>query len=344
MQACAKNGDKAWVWIKATEGEKSKLDDFAKSGSGFSSLDNKLCHALYSKLSSSSSLMQRVQQQESLWQDAHGLPLKGRQVLWVISDYLSVSEQRRKVFGLKDLEGICYSGDGVSEMESFLYRWTEVLSAMEDKPSESQLRDIFLDQVRKSRTELSPFVRDFENADDGSPTKTYAFLMAGLEKRIRVKREAENRKSLADSISGRTPNPTPTPVAPGAGKGGKKGEENKGGRKGQPSPTRSNADKEQPKGGDQPNLVATRICFTFARTGACKKDPCTFVHRAFTAEEKKQDDAHLAQRRASSPRPEKIKKPCKFFFSDAGCLRGDQCKSSHDPAVKAAADAKKAGQ
>ena len=337
VQACAKNGDKAWPWIKAVEAERSTLDDFAKSGSGFRRLDSKLCNALVTKLSSSSSLGQRVQQKDALWEDQHGLPLKGRQVLWVIFDYLSVSEQRRKVFGLKDLEGISYSGDSVSDMELFLNRWTEVLSAMEEKPSESQLRDIFLDQVRKSRTELSPFVRDYENADDGSSTKTYAFLMAGLEKRIRVKREAANRKSLADSISGRTPNPTPTPVAPGAEKGGKKGE-GKGGRKGDPKSPRADAGKGQ-SGGDAPGLVATGICFQFARTGVCKKDPCGYVHRAFTPEEKKQDDAHLASRRASSPRPEKVKRPCRFFFSEGGCTHGDKCKSSHDPAVKAKFDA-----
>ena len=168
IKACAKNGSKAWKWIKEVEEEGSKISDFAKSGRGLSKLDNKLCYALHRLLGSSSSLAQQVHQRDQEWQNEHSEPLNGRQIMWIICDYLSVSSQRRKVYGLKDLESVAYRGDTLGDMETFLCRWTDVLTSMEERPSELQLRDIFLDQVRKSRSELTPFVRDYENADEGN--------------------------------------------------------------------------------------------------------------------------------------------------------------------------------
>ena len=232
----------------------------------------------------------------------------------------------------------------MGDMETFLCRWTDVLTSMEERPSELQLRDIFLDQVRKSRSELTPFVRDYENAEEGAYFKTYTYLKAGLEKRIRVKREASNRESWTKAVNG------PTPVAPATDtrKGGKgnKGDSDPPG-KGEPKPKRApkKQERQDPPGSNTPDRVETRVCFSFGRTGKCNKKDCIYVHRLYTDEERKADDEARAAKGIGKGRdrsPEGKKKiPCKFFFSEAGCPAGGDCRYSHDPAVKAAADAEK---
>ena len=333
VRACAVDGLKAWRWVREVRTSGMELKDFSRSGSAHKRLDHKLCQAILEKLGSTSPLAQHVQQQSREWEAKFDQPLTGRQVLWLVLDYFGVNDAQRVAFSTKELEATKWLGD--AHMEEFLNAWSSVYDQMKHKPDPSFVRDLFIERLRKSNRACSGIVQAYDMAPDGALERTYDFMLAQLQRRIKQIRDDRNKESMSRAVLGPI-----SPVAPAPEldkKGGKGGKGGKGKKQDQDSGAGS------PRGGGR---VGTRgPCFAWNKHGKCNKgDNCPHEHRKWTDAEKKDFETRFPPKgkREGSPPPDRKNKKdpkeigCRFFWTEAGCEKGDQCRFSHDEKHKPA--------
>ena len=97
VASCAIHGEVAWRWVRLVEALGSVIEDFAESHYGRCStpvfeltrLGYKLKQALANQLKGE--VAKLVHQKDQHYQNTYNLPLKGRQVLWLVYKLFAVS-------------------------------------------------------------------------------------------------------------------------------------------------------------------------------------------------------------------------------------------------------------
>ena len=152
---CAYRGEIAWTWARMVEFKGTTIDLFSRSRAGIykndcpelERLDCKLKVALTSQTAGAISFY--LTQKEEEYQLRNHCPMRGRQILWLIYCYFAVSNSREAHVQIQDLLKVSYTKD--TELPDFLYRLNTSLMRMFTRLDDENLRDMFLDQVRKSQ-------------------------------------------------------------------------------------------------------------------------------------------------------------------------------------------------
>ena len=349
VAACAVTSDLAWKWVKVVERHEITLDDLAESNAllgltetnhELSRLDYKLKQELTNKISENG-LIRFIKRAEAKNQDEKEIPLKGRQILWLVYQYFSVGDTHEKIHRLASLMRVEWKGD--DHISTFLDDWTDVYTQLIVKPDEETLKEILLQQVRKSQREMKHTLEEWDKMEPH--TQTYNWLLEALDRKVATRRRLANMADVASSVNNRkgnappaAPGPTPaskTPATPGPLK------PNNAQKGGGATPT--------PKGGFSATNVDKPLCFAFAETGKCSRPSCTYAHCKATAQELKQ----IKERTNRAPSGDRPRTPspapgpavCINYTNHGSCKFGDDCKFAHPghvrkPAAKPKAKAK----
>ena len=207
--AASGKGEKAFRWIQEVESTKITLDKLKHTGHNFQSLDAKLLSAITDKCHGE---LGRVITQKIEEAAAEGKMLRGRQALFIIYEYMRVSELAGALYDLSDLMAVRLNQD---KLESFLNTWESTLTGMKQLPDPNTKEVLFLKQLRRSDS-MKVEIAHYDRADVGTPDHSYEFLMNSVKKLIQRRRQEHNRKEIELYLGGGK-----APALAAEGKGGK---------------------------------------------------------------------------------------------------------------------------
>jgi len=158
-------------------------------------LDRRLAKALMKLSSTTGAFSTKVSQaQEAQLSECQKL-LSGRQILWLIYDYLKTNDDMQLSYGLRDLQEIVWLGD--AHLTTFYNLWIDTAEKLREELSDQTMRELLLEQMKQSpmfKTDLDHFRRE-----KGKPDHSYKFLLKCMSERMTELRQETNRdKRLAD--------------------------------------------------------------------------------------------------------------------------------------------------
>ena len=99
------------------------------------------------------------------------------------------------------LTKIFWQGD--AKADAFLSDWDICLTRLKHQPTEDTLLELFHKQLEKGKTGmLSSTLELYDLEPSGSNVRTYEWLRNRLQQFIRIRRDAENKRSLEESVGG----------------------------------------------------------------------------------------------------------------------------------------------
>ena len=182
-------------WLNQVEAQ--SFDELADSGEErFKPLDHLMVPALLKIVPNQLALLIQNKENEAM---ARNSTINGRQVVFMIYEWLKTDEYLATVFSISDLTDIVWMGDRPAEMQRFLTVWDNIIRNLEDKTAvnEKTMRDLMFRQMKKS-TALSEEVAHFNRQrTKGSDAEdfTYTFLRRSIERHLALQRQERN---LAD--------------------------------------------------------------------------------------------------------------------------------------------------
>ena len=280
----------------------------------FPSLDAKIASSI-SKLAKGELGRSIVQQQEIAAKQ--GKMLMGRQMLFMVYAYFSVSADAGSLYSITDLMSVRLNDDRI---ENFLNSWNHVLAGMETYPPANELEELFTEQLRFSKI-LKDEIAHYDRHPKGHPDHSYEYLMRQARAYVDRNRKRQNREKIKRALKGTGKG---QPAAPGT-KGEGKGSGKKGGSKGS---------KGKGKGGND-----KKICFEWRDNGKCSKGKdCPYSHSQGKTFKKKTKGG---EKGSGEKGKEGQKKRICSFFQQGSCKLGHDCTYSHDTADAAPAEGAK---
>ena len=204
-------GEKAFKWYCEIEKPGMTFKRLYKTGSRFANLDAKILSAITDKAHGElgREITQKIEEYAR-----KGKMLRGRQAVWLVYQYMKVSEQAGALYDISDLMGVRLYHD---KLEPFLQSWQAVLTGMRSPPDPETQEVLFYKQLQHS-DQLKSEVAHYERHEIGHSDHSYEFLLAAVKRRIQKRRQDKNRKALEAALGG-----SKTPAAPAKGKGKGKG-------------------------------------------------------------------------------------------------------------------------
>ena len=200
-------GMRAFKWFSEIEREGMTLKRLYKTGSRFAGLDAKLLSGITDKAHGElgREITQKIEEYAK-----RGKMFRGRQAVFMVYEYMRVSEQAGALYDISDLMAVKLHND---KLEGFLQSWESILTGMKSAPDPETKEVLFLKQLQHS-DQMKAEVAHYERHELGHLDHTYDFLMAAVKRRIQKKRQDKNRKAIEAALGG-----TKTPAAPAKGKG-----------------------------------------------------------------------------------------------------------------------------
>ena len=200
-------GERAFKWYCEIERPGMTFKRLYKTGSKFANLDAKILSAVTDKAHGElgREITQKIEEYAR-----KGKMLRGRQAVWLIYQYMNVSEQAGALYDISDLMGVRLYHD---KLEPFLQSWQAVLTGMRSPPDPETQEVLFYKQLQTS-DQMKTEIAHYERNEIGHPDHSYEFLLAAVKRRIQKRRQDKNRKALEAALGG-----SKIPAAPAKGKG-----------------------------------------------------------------------------------------------------------------------------
>ena len=245
-----------------------------------------------------------------------------------------------------------------SDLADFLYRWNTSLMRMHTRPDDENLRDMFLDQMRKSQA-MKHVLELWDDMEPDGPEKTYKWLHDRLERHIERKRASGNVESFRRIVTAPGIEPPPALPAPekqkkntpckfhklGTCTKGKQCEYDHSGPKGKPPTPKEVAVPAPPQKGKgrgrSSEPTAKAPCWNFA-DGKCTRADCPREHRRLTpAEKKEKEEKQKARSQSTGPEAKKpVDADCFAWKKSGSCIKGYSCLYNHAGKEKEQRDAR----
>jgi hypothetical protein len=234
----------AYRWALITEKPETTFSNLADSGA-FIRLDALLLAALMECIPGDTHLLrQEIKKAKTEQRMKHLKNITGRQVLWMTHRYFAMNEKDKEMTDTARLQKVCLvSGD----LQQFIYRWDERLTAMTKRPPDDDLVNLFVLQLDVNLPKTHGFYVEYlfwYNRPRDDPIRSYEGIWSLVHDWVRRKRDQKNRReALREHVPGLGAPATPF----------------------------------LEKGGDAAKL----ICFSWRDTGKCaKKDAgtCQYNH------------------------------------------------------------------
>ena len=282
-EAAGRHYDEAWRWILELERPDIQLEDLADSGR-FPLLDNAISAAITRAAAKVTVGFDIGQKEEELRKQEPPSYLKGRQKALMVYRSFRTDEARGFQFGYEDLLTLRCAGDG--DLERFHKAFKAVRVKLPHDMDPTLIRLMYYDQV-KGLSQLRETIYHYENADEGSETKSLVTLTSAVEKILDRKQRDTNRRAQtkAGAVPGMTAEPRP--------KRRTRSERRKK-KKDEPSDTASNAGSEASSTSRSTTSSAVScpavhdecktkgLCYRFQRGTCTKGDKCRYKHERCT--------------------------------------------------------------
>ena len=187
--AASNRGNDALEWIMRVEVVGCTFVEFANSGE-FETLDYKLHTALLNCIPKGPLKDKILKAAETEIQERRAI--EGRQTLFLVYEYYGGYQDAGAAATIRHLAEVIWMGD--NRMQEFLNLWDKVIRAINVQPSEVDLREFFLSNLRQS----SVFVKELDEYEElPQEQKTYQRLIDMVNKylarkdRRRIIKEAE---------------------------------------------------------------------------------------------------------------------------------------------------------
>jgi hypothetical protein len=280
--------------------------------------------------------------------------LRGIQRLRMISDYYKLDDNKDLEYTMADLQRVKFKDDRT--MEAFWNSWNKCLNRVnKDCVQEAFIERMFFDQIKKSQV-LKEDIAHYNRQEVGHEHKNRTYLNRCVVRYLERIRKDANRDEVNAAFNGeahtRAMPAGGTPVQAvcsfhargsckygdrctlkhegpaGSGKGSPKGSP-KGGGKGSDEKGKGKGKKKGKTGGKsdrsqspaQSPRTKNLPCWAWSE-GKCERNPCPFVHRALTDEEKKNKTARPRSPAAAGA------KVCNYFMK-GNCNKGSECRDQH---------------
>ena len=119
--------------------------------------------------------------------------VRGRQVLYLFDQYFKTSEEVGSLYSVEDLLKVRLVNDDLS---TFLSNWESVISGLSHMPDETNMRDIFLRELRQSK-KIKHDLEIYDRAKEGSEQHTSLFLKNSIKEMLTRERKHKNRDRIA---------------------------------------------------------------------------------------------------------------------------------------------------
>jgi hypothetical protein len=272
----------------------------------------------------------------------------------MISDYYKLDDNKDLEYTMADLQRVEFKHD--RSMEAFWNSWNDCLNRVnKDCVQEAFIERMFFDQLKKSHV-LKEDIAHYNRQEVGHEHKNRAYLSRCVVRYLDRIRKDANRDEIAAAFNGerhmRAMPSAGTPEVqkicgfhargsckygdrcalkhegpPGSGKGSPKGkgkdqeEKGKGKGKGKQKGKTGGKSRSQSPAHTQSPRSKNLPCWAW-NEGKCERNPCPFVHRALTDEEKKNKPVRPRSPAAAGA------KVCSFFMKGK-CNKGKECKDQH---------------
>jgi hypothetical protein len=228
VMACSAEGDAAYAWILCVEDDDCTFEAMANCERRFIHLDAKLRTALTKYTTGEAAnkyreLADEINKAAGVAKKAK-VPLRGRQLFFMIRQFFQVDMDKRILFDLTDLTKIEYTGD--ANMHKFLNNWDNMLDNMKiDRtliPAEF-LGSQLIEAIRGSE-KLRTHVEHYDRQTQDHPDHSYAFIHRMLGKVVVEERQRKNKEHLLIDHAAARRRPTAAPASRGGSDDGGDGD------------------------------------------------------------------------------------------------------------------------
>ena len=165
VRAASDKPDEAFNWVQEVY-EKTATNESLRTTGKFLTLDTKILNAL-SRVAKGELNRQIINYKES--DAAAGRAVRGRQVLFMFSQFFKTNEAAGSLYSVEDLSKVKLNGDDLS---TFIHNWESVIAGLNHQPEETTLRDILLRELRNSH-KLKSDLEVYDRAKEGEEKHTY---------------------------------------------------------------------------------------------------------------------------------------------------------------------------
>ncbi len=190
------------AWFNETFEERETFEMLADSGSErFVSPDIKLPVALSGMIRDAPDarpLLDEVMLKEEQ-AFANNFILKGRQIAWMVNNWLRTNTSLDLVYSVEDLTRLQCTSD--KDLHNFRHKWNMITGSMVDELKDKSLENILvskLTNVRDSSEDLAHYYR----AKEGTPDRSYQFLRARIDDCLERRQQKQNRDDMTKSLAG----------------------------------------------------------------------------------------------------------------------------------------------
>jgi hypothetical protein len=305
-------------WFRECKDKDSTLQSLANSGSDrFKSIDMKLATSMTAIVKdacngSDKSVLQLHEQIIAEAADAwekNGKILMGRQLVWLMYNFLRINPDMNTVYGIQDLSVVTYNGD--QEAHFFLRNWDHVIRFQRTPLDDKTKEEMILTQLEKSVV-LTGDIAHYRRQDQATTDRSYAFLRGCLTRYIARTIEQKNRANMQSQFARKVrggPKAAPAPASDANQKKAKKAaakaaakalaaqtatsDAAKAAKAKAKAAARAKAVGEQAAATFGPNVGEKKICWFFnaghhvAGATSCSKTSkdCTYLHKKVSAAE-----------------------------------------------------------
>ena len=175
-------GHDIFQWLHVIQMPGTTFESLADSR-GRPTLDVKLGSALRKLLKGD--LKQQVQTKAKAL-ERQGRMLRGRQILWLISQQYALDENRGALYNMGDLMNLPYAGDG--KLEAFLTLWENQVEGQQEPQPERNLEILLYEKIKRSEL-LSTQLRNYERLPQSHPDRSYSYLMQVIQTAVNLQRK-----------------------------------------------------------------------------------------------------------------------------------------------------------
>ena len=195
-------GHDIFSWLHVVQHPETTFEMLSDS-SGRPTLDVKLGSALRRLLRGD--LKQQVQTRAKAL-EKQGRMLRGRQILWMISQQYALDENSGALYNLGDLMNLPYPGD--AKLDAFLTIWENQVEGQKKAQPDENLEIFLYEKIKRSEL-LSTQLRNYERLPQSHPDRSYNYLIQVIRTAVDIQRKEKNRSAMIKVLHG---NSKSTPV------------------------------------------------------------------------------------------------------------------------------------
>ena len=192
VMAASVDPDRAFEWISETWTEGRTINQLRSVGD-FATLDAKLLSAVTNILTGD--FARKVDTYKET-EAAQGRYVRGRQVLFMLHEFLSTNIKHGATYALQDLFSVKLKGEN---LRAFIANWDQVIAGIKNVPDETVLETLFFNQVKNNRS-IAHDLQEYHRAEEGTEKKSYTFLITAVRRFLDRERLESNRERVARTL------------------------------------------------------------------------------------------------------------------------------------------------